>query len=109
MADQLQADIVSQAPTGSRGAGTADYRIRFGGGTLELKNNTGTTSFRSLVNKTIDAQGENVAIILTRGQFSDAELGTLGPRIFGASSSKRSIQVVYDTGNGYEMGPSWKR
>jgi hypothetical protein len=99
---------IRQEPVGPRGRGTADYRIGFGGKAIELKDFRGTTSLRSLVSKTADGQGDIMAIILDNNQFSSADLSNLGPRVFGMSS-KTGVQIIYDTGNGYEMGPSWTR
>jgi hypothetical protein len=108
LANTLRADIVAKIPTGPRGPGTADYFVAFQGKTLELKNMTGSTSERNVVNKILDAQGQNVVVVLKPGQFGGREANIAG-RVFGAGTSKKSVQFVYETDNGYVAGDTYSR
>jgi hypothetical protein len=109
IADKEALDLVKQ-PGGDDP--TPDYRIRFGGGTLELKDQTATGSIGRVVSNILKAQGDDVAILVRPGQFTDAEINSIPGRVFGPNAPSQSIntvRVVYQTGSGFQYGPVFTR
>jgi len=110
-ANRFSLDLVRKPPVGSRGAGTADFDIAFQGKTLEYKNLQGS-SLGGVVSEVTGAQGDSVIVVLRPGQFSASDLAGLEGRIFSPNapgSPKNFVQILFDNGNGFEVGPTLQR
>lgn len=86
LTEHLNADIDKTArvlsPDGNHPE-SPDYAFRFRNETLELKNLQNTKSINAALKTISDAQGENVALVVSKGQFTGQQLDSIEPRVYG--------------------------